>query len=166
MRASHLVATFGGVGNIPTAPGTWGSLAALPAAWVLHAIGGAWLVVIAIPVAYLAGIWATRQEAAATGLHDPQHVVIDEVAGQWVALLPVLIGADHAGVDVLALWPGWIAAFVGFRLFDIWKPGPVGWADRRDDAVGVMLDDIVAGVMAALLVVALAAAYHGWIMQG
>ena len=78
----------------------------------------------------------------------------------------VLRAVAHAGVDVLALWPGWIAAFVGFRLFDIWKPGPVGWADRRDDAVGVMLDDIVAGVMAALLVVALAAAYHGWIMQG
>lgn len=164
MRASHLVATFGGVGTVRSAPGTWGSLAALPAAWVLHALGSSWLVAAGILVAFAAGIWATKREAAETGLHDPQHVVIDEVAGQWTALLPVLVGADHAGVDVLALWPGWIAAFVFFRLFDIWKPGPVGWADRRDDSMGVMLDDIVAGVMAAVVVVALAAAYHGWVM--
>lgn len=164
MRASHLIATFGGVGNIPSAPGTWGSLAALPAAWVLHAFGGGWLVLALVPVVFVLGIWATSVEVSETGNHDPSHVVIDEVAGQWIALLPVLIGADHAGVDVLALWPGWIAAFVGFRLFDIWKPGPVGWADRREDPMGVMLDDVIAGVMAALLVVALAAAYHGWIM--
>lgn len=161
MRPSHLVATFGGVGDIPSAPGTWGSLAALPAAWALHALGGAWLVVIALPVVFLAGIWATKRETAETGLHDPSHVVIDEVAGQWIALLPVLIGADHVGMDVLRLWPGWIAAFVFFRLFDIWKPGPVGWADRRDDAWGVMLDDVIAGIMAAIVVIALAALYHG-----
>ncbi|WP_375690644.1 phosphatidylglycerophosphatase A [Pseudooceanicola sp. LIPI14-2-Ac024] len=160
MRASHLVATFGTVGNIPAMPGTWGSLAALPAAWVLHAIGGAWLVLIAIPVVFFAGLWATREEVAATGIHDPSHVVIDEVAGQWIALLPVLFGADRMGADVLALWPGWIAAFVAFRAFDILKPGPVGWADRRDDEMGVMLDDVIAGVMAAVVVVALAALFH------
>jgi phosphatidylglycerophosphatase A len=57
-----------------------------------------------------------------------------------------------------------IAAFVLFRLFDIWKPGPVGWADRRDDALGVMLDDVIAGVLGAIAVVALAALAHGVLM--
>ena len=88
-------------------------------------------------------------------------MVIDEVAGQWVALFPVAFGAVHAGVSYGALWPGWVAAFVLFRLFDIWKPGPVGWADRQQGASGVMMDDIIAGLMAALGVVVLAALAHG-----
>jgi phosphatidylglycerophosphatase A len=58
------------------------------------------------------------------------------------------------------LWPGWVAAFVLFRLFDITKPGPVGWADRRGDALGVMLDDVIAGVFAAVGVVILAGLSH------
>jgi phosphatidylglycerophosphatase A len=93
--------------------------------------------------------------------HDPSEVVIDEVAGQWIALLPVLIGASHAGVDALALWPGWLVAFFGFRFFDILKPGPIGWADQRGDALGVMLDDIIAGVAAALTVGLAAYVWHG-----
>ena len=60
-----------------------------------------------------------------------------------------------------ALWPGWISAFVLFRLFDIWKPGPVGWADRKSGPLGVMLDDIIAGLMAALGTAALAGFSHG-----
>ncbi|EDM70914.1 phosphatidylglycerophosphatase, putative [Roseobacter sp. AzwK-3b] len=91
--------------------------------------------------------------------------MVDEVAGQWLAFWPVSIGAAHVGADLTALWPGWIAAFVLFRLFDIWKPGPVGWADRRGDALGVMLDDIIAGVLAAVGVVALAALSHGVLMR-
>jgi phosphatidylglycerophosphatase A len=73
----------------------------------------------------------------------------------------VFIGATHAGADALALWPGWVVAFAGFRLFDIWKPGPVGWADRRGDALGVMLDDVFAGVMAAICVMIGAGISHG-----
>ncbi|MGH1425227.1 MAG: phosphatidylglycerophosphatase A family protein [Pseudooceanicola sp.] len=160
MTPSHLVATFGGVGNLRPMPGTWGSLAALPVAWALHMVGGIWLVLIAIVAAYYGGVWATRAEADRTGDHDPSHVVIDEAVGQWIALLPVLYGADRVGMDPLALWPGWIVAFVAFRAFDILKPGPIGWADRRDDAVGVMLDDVIAGVFAAVVVVVLAAVAH------
>jgi len=63
-------------------------------------------------------------------------------------------------IDVLQLWPGWLTGFALFRLFDILKPGPVGWADRRQDALGVMLDDVIAGVCAAVCVVALAAVAH------
>ena len=160
MRIAHLVATFGGVGNLPSAPGTYGSLAALPAAWLLYVIGGPILILIAIVAAFAAGMWATQAEREATGAEDPQHVVIDEVVGQWIALLPVVIGAAHAGVPVLALWPGWIVAFAAFRLFDIRKPGPVGWADRRGDTMGVMLDDVFAGIIAAVVVVVLGGAYH------
>ena len=58
-------------------------------------------------------------------------------------------------------WPGWVVGFLAFRLFDILKPGPVGWADRQPDAVGVMLDDVIAGALAAAGVVLLAGLWHG-----
>lgn len=158
---THLIATFCYVGLMRPAPGTWGSLAALPVAWGLYVIGGVPLFVVATLAVFFIGWWATAQETAGKDDHDPSEIVIDEVAGQWIALLPVVIGAAHVGAPVLALWPGWIVAFLGFRLFDIWKPGPIGWADRRGDALGVMLDDVIAGVFAAVLVVIGAAIAHG-----
>ena len=97
--------------------------------------------------------------------HDPSEIVIDEVAGQWIALLPIAFGAANAGVGVTALWPGWVAAFVLFRLFDIWKPGPVGWADRRHGPLGVMLDDVIAGVLAAIVTIVLAGIAHGLLIR-
>ena len=96
---------------------------------------------------------------------DPSEIVIDEVAGQWLAFLPVSIGAAHVGANLLSLWPGFVFAFLFFRLFDIWKPGPIGWADRRNDALGVMLDDIFAGFAAALCVVVAAVIYHEIILS-
>ena len=161
MRLSHLIASVGGVGHLRPAPGTWGSLVALPLAWLLHAVAGPWLLGAAIIAGFLKGWWATARETEGKDDHDPSEIVIDEVVGQWIAFLPVSIGAAHAGAALTALWPGWVAAFVLFRLFDILKPGPVGWADRRDDALGVMLDDVIAGLLAALGVIALAALAHG-----
>lgn len=157
---THVIATVFYIGHLRPAPGTWGSLAALPAAAILYALGGPYAVVVACGATYALGLWATTVETAGKPDHDPSEIVIDEVVGQWLALLPVLFGAAGAGADLLALWPGWIAAFVLFRLFDIWKPGPVGWADRRNDATGVMLDDAIAGLMAAVGVTLLAALYH------
>ena len=157
----HLVATFGGVGHLRPAPGTWGSLAALPAALLLCWLGGPWLLVLGIVTVTALGLAAARAEIAATGDTDPGHVVIDEVAGQWIALAPVAFGAGIMTVPVTALWPGWIAAFALFRLFDILKPGPIGRADRRGDALGLMLDDVIAGIFAALGVVLLAGIAHG-----
>jgi phosphatidylglycerophosphatase A len=157
----HLVATVGGIGNLRPAPGTWGSLVALPAALVLIWLGGPALLIVATVIALVVGWVATQAEIAETLDDDPSHVVIDEVAGQWIALWPLAIGAVANGVAVTALWPGWLAAFILFRLFDIWKPGPVGWADRRKDALGVMLDDVIAGAFAALGVVILAGVAHG-----
>ena len=161
MRINHLIATVGGVGYLRPAPGTWGSAAALPLAWLLHVLGGPWLLAIGVIASFFMGLWATVQDSEGKDDHDPSEIVIDELAGQWIAFLPVSIGAAHAGAALTALWPGWIAAFLLFRLFDIWKPGPVGWADRRGDAMGVMLDDVIAGVFAAIGVMALAALSHG-----
>ena len=159
MRLTHLVATFGGIGHLRPAPGTWGSAAALPVAWLLHLAGGPLALAVGAVVAFVAGVWATRIETV-DGPHDPSEIVIDEVAGQWVALLPVSFGAATADVSILALWPGWIVAFLGFRALDIAKPGPIGWADRRNDVWGVMLDDVLAGIGAAVAVIVLGALYH------
>ncbi|MBJ3762905.1 phosphatidylglycerophosphatase A [Maribius pontilimi] len=158
---NRLVTTFFYAGLLKPAPGTWGSAAALPVAWLLHVVGGPWLLALGAGVAFFWGLKATTTEVARLGQEDPSEIVIDEVVGQWIALLPISIGAAHAGVAITALWPGWIAAFALFRLFDILKPGPVGWADRRGDPLGVMLDDVIAGVFAALGVIALAALAHG-----
>lgn len=161
---NKLIATVCYTGYLRPAPGTWGSLAALPLAWLIYEAGGYWLLIVLGVVLFFAGAKATEHMAAETGDHDPSCVVVDEVVGQWVALLPVVIGASNAQVEITALWPGWLAAFVLFRLFDIWKPGPVGWADRKETAVGVMLDDVLAGIFAAIGVVVLAGVAHLWLM--
>lgn len=158
---SHLIATFMGIGHLRPAPGTMGSLAALPVAWALHILGGFPVLLVATVVVFFAGWWATARETAGKEDHDPSEIVIDEVIGQWIALWPVSYAAWSMDIDILALYPGWIVAFAGFRLFDIWKPGPIGWADRRGDALGVILDDIIAGVFAAIAVLAGAAIAHG-----
>lgn len=163
-RLATLIGTVLYVGHLRPAPGTWGSLVALPMAWAIYEIGGIWLFLLAIPVTYAKGIWATRVMTQGSSDHDPSEIVIDEVVGQWVSLLPVILGAWSRDVDVLALWPGWVAAFVLFRLFDITKFGPVGWADRRGDATGVMLDDVIAGLFAALGVGALAILFHVFLL--
>lgn len=160
----RIIGTFFYTGYLKPAPGTWGSAAALPFFWALHVLGGPWLALVATIVVFFVGLWATRAMTTETDNKDPSEIVIDEVVGVWIALLPVSFGAAQVGADVLALYPGWIAAFLGFRLFDIWKPGPVGWADRRGDAMGVMLDDVIAGVFAAVVVVALAAISHLWLI--
>jgi phosphatidylglycerophosphatase A len=162
---SRLIATFLFVGYLRPAPGTWGSLAALPAAWAVYALAGPWGVLAGIVLVCGAGYWATAIETRGKADHDPSEIVIDEVAGQWIALLPVLFGAANNGVPVLALWPGWLAAFVLFRFFDIIKPGPVGWADRKAGPLGVMLDDVIAGVLAAIGVGLLAALFHLVLMR-
>ncbi|MFN4056748.1 MAG: phosphatidylglycerophosphatase A [Roseinatronobacter sp.] len=164
MRLSRLVGTFGGVGLLRPAPGTWGSLAALPVAWGLHVWWGFVALALATLVVFLVGWWAAAVETFGGADPDPSEIVIDEVAGMWLALWPVSAGAALRGVDVTALWPGWIVAFAAFRAFDIWKPGPVGWADRMHSPLGLMLDDVFAGVLAASVVVLAAVVAHGVLM--
>lgn len=158
---SRLIATVFGIGYLRPAPGTWGAAAALPMAWVLLTLGGPVLLVVALVVGVAAAFWAVPRVTRGGPDKDPSEIVIDEVTGQWIALLPVGIGAAHVGVAPLALWPGWIAAFLLFRLFDVWKPGPIGRAERTPGPWGVISDDLIAGLFAAIGVVILAGVAHG-----
>jgi len=158
---THLIATCFGAGYLRPAPGTWASLVALPAAWALHWVGGFALLALGTAAVFGLGWWAAATETREHPGSDPSEIVIDEVAGQWIALWPVSLWADAMNADILRLWPGWMVAFLGFRLFDILKPGPVGWADRRGDALGIMLDDVIAGLLAALPVLLAVSAVHG-----
>ncbi|CAA7626110.1 phosphatidylglycerophosphatase A [Magnetospirillum sp. SS-4] len=131
-----IAATWFGAGLLPRAPGTWGSLAALPFAWGLAALGGPALLLAAATACFLVGWWASAVYVARTAAEDPGEIVIDEVAGQWLVLCA-------APLDPLA----YLAGFALFRLFDVWKPWPVRWADDRiGGGLGVMLDDILAGL--------------------
>lgn len=166
MTATRLITTFFGAGLLRPAPGTWGSAAAIPVAWVLHGLGGFPVLAIATTIVIALGIWATAIEIAGRDDKDPSEIVIDEVAGQWIALWPLSAGLWHAGADPWVFpWPGWIGAFIAFRLFDIWKPGPVGWADRKGGAMGVMLDDVIAGVFAGIVISIAAYVSHGVLMR-
>lgn len=160
-RLAQLIGTVLGVGYIRPAPGTWGSLVALPWGWLLHVIGGFPLLLLGIVTAFSLGWWATAAMTKGKAEHDPSEIVVDELVGQWIALLPLSYAAWSMDLNVLVMWPGWIAAFALFRLFDIWKPDPVGWADRRGDPFGVMADDVIAGIFAAFGVLVLAGLYHG-----
>lgn len=161
---SHIVATFFRVGHLPVAPGTWGSLAALPFGWLLHGLGGPWLLGAGAVLAFALGWWATAAETRGRADHDPGEIVIDEVAGQWIALLPLSWGLAVMGADPWVFpWPGVLAAFLLFRIFDMWKPGPIGWADRLHTPLGVMLDDVLAGIAAGAVLLAGAALAHGWL---
>lgn len=170
---SRFLATFFFIGYLRPAPGTWGSLAALPFIWALHELGrlylpwdlgGPILLSIGLVLAFICGLWATRDMTSTMDDHDPSEIVIDEVVGQGIAILPVSLGAAGVGADVLALYPGWIVGFIAFRAFDIWKPWIIGKADRRGGAMGVMLDDVIAGVFAAIVVLLAAAASHAFIL--
>lgn len=160
-RLAQLIGTVFGVGYTRPAPGTWGSLVALPWGWLLHELGGLPLLLFGVVAGFVTGWWATARMTKGSHDHDPSEIVVDELVGQWIALLPLSYAAWSLDISILAMWPGWIAAFVLFRLFDIWKPGPVGWADRRGDALGVMLDDVIAGLFAGLGILILAAIAHG-----
>ena len=162
---TRLIATVFYIGYLRPAPGTWGSLAALPLGLALMLLGGPWLLIIGTAALFGLGWWATVHETRRSGNEDPSEIVVDEVVGQWIALWPLAIGAANVGASYTALWPGWVVAFALFRLFDIKKWGPVGWADRRADPLGVMLDDVIAGVFAAIGVVLFAGIYHGIILR-
>lgn len=106
---------------------------------------------IAGAVSFAGGVWAAGALAAATGREDDGEIVIDEVVGQWLTLAPLLaLPGWRFALDASGLLPV-VTGFVAFRVLDIWKPGPVGWAERRyGGGLGVMLDDLVAGGLGAI----------------
>lgn len=129
----RLIATGGGLGLLPYAPGTWGSAIALPIAWAL-APAGLLVSLLGIALLTLIGTWAIGRTLAGSAVVDPPEIVIDEVCAQWL---------------VLAFLPqeplAYILGFAAFRFADIVKPWPAGWADRNvAGALGVMLDDFLA----------------------
>ena len=138
------LATCFGIGWTPIAPGTVASLAALPFAWLLVLLGWRSLLAGALLVTAL-GIWACGVYVRQTRAGDPAECVLDEVAGQWFALLPVAV--QMRGGD----WRPFVLGFIFFRLFDIWKPWPVSAVEKLPGGFGIMMDDVLAGLIAAVL---------------
>jgi phosphatidylglycerophosphatase A len=141
---STLVATFFGIGFLKPAPGTWGSLAAV----ILWATATAsipptarlWATLIAVVGVTVIGIPAATQISRAFRVADPQFVVIDEVAGQLVALIGVPLA-----------WKTFLAGFILFRVFDIWKPFPIRRLEQLPEGAGIVVDDLGAGIYALIV---------------
>lgn len=140
----HLLAFGFGAGLLPGAPGTFGTLMAVPIVWVVMQFG--WPVHLAFAiVAALFGIWVCGESARRLGVHDHPGIVWDEITGYTVTMLA-------APSD----WFWLLGGFVLFRIFDIWKPWPIREADHSlHGGLGIMLDDVIAGVFAAAILLAL-----------
>lgn len=143
------LATGLGTGFAPFAPGTLGAALAIPIFVLLsHSFAG---LILAWGALLAAGTWAAGEAERAFGREDDGRIVIDEVVGQLLALAPLFALPAPSRTNVSAL----VTAFVAFRVFDIAKPGPVRWAERRfEGGLGVMADDLVAGALAAVVVAA------------
>ncbi len=142
------IATGFGSGLSPVAPGTAGSLAAILPWFALRELAWTWYLLVLV-LAFVLGVWAAQFVVRKLAVEDPGLIVWDEFVGQWLALLP-LLGQSFD-------WRLVAAGFLLFRLFDVWKPWPVRWADRHvKGGFGVMLDDLLAGLYAALAVALLA----------
>lgn len=135
------LATWFGCGLMKPGPGTWGTIGALPFGILLMALGGWPLLLLSAIGICAAGYWAAGKFEEQSGDHDNGAIVIDEVAGMWIALVPTALSIPYV-----------IAAFVLFRFFDIFKPWPISWADKKlPGAFGVMADDIIAGIFVAII---------------
>jgi phosphatidylglycerophosphatase A len=138
---TKLVATLFGVGRLKPGPGTWGSLATV----VLWALLSAkipvadrtWATIFSTAAVTLIGIPAATSVARASSVKDPQFVVIDEVAGQLVTLIAVPLA-----------WKTFLAGFILFRVFDMWKPFPIRRLERLPEGRGIVADDLAAGLYA------------------
>ncbi len=144
-RASAVISTVFGIGYFPQAQGTIMSAIALPLGILIAMYGGGALGLLgAALIALVLGVVACADHVRATGNPDPSECVIDELAGQWLASAFVAWGTVSL--------PAFFVSFILFRVFDIWKPWPVSWAEEKlPGGWGVMMDDIVAGLMAGVL---------------
>ena len=157
-RLAVALATGFGVGFLPRAPGTFGALLALPI-YIGVRPWPAWLLLLSALGLFALGVWAAEHAGAHFGVADDARIVVDEIFGQLLATAPLF------AVPVLTATPALsprahalalVTAFVLFRCLDIAKPGPVGWAERNfRGGLGVMLDDTVAGALAAVATAAL-----------
>ena len=138
------------------APGTWGSVAGMILAFILLNTIDLFTFCLILLFTTLVGFWATKHYIQHNSeKSDPSEVVIDEVIGQWIAVLPIGFTLTVNEFSSKELWLVWLWAFISFRFFDIIKLGLVDWADNLDGALGVLLDDILAGIAAGLTVIVL-----------
>ena len=141
----HLIAFGFGSGLSPIAPGTAGTLAAIPVYWILS-LFPLWLYAIFVALAFAVGVWACGESSKRLGVHDHGGIVWDEFVGFWITMF-----AAPAGLIWLVI------GFLLFRLFDIWKPWPIYEIDAKvSGGLGIMLDDVLAGVYALLALQVLA----------
>ena len=162
----RLVTTVAGTGYLRPAPATWASAAAIALGLIILRYPGFPVFAAATLAVTILGFWSIARDLAENPTDDPAFIVIDEVAGQWIALcFPAAAFWWRGSLDWMP-YPGWVAAFVFFRLFDIWKPGIIGRADRRHDPTGVMLDDVLAGRFAGVATVIAAGVAHGLLIRG
>ncbi|MEG3639472.1 phosphatidylglycerophosphatase A family protein [Magnetococcus sp. PR-3] len=139
-RLIMLLATIGGSGWSPKAPGTMGTVASIPLVW-LAMYGGVTVHVIILVITSAVGWWVCNRAVVLLGREDPGAVVIDETAG----LLLTMLFVPLTGTNLLV-------GFVLFRFFDILKPWPIRWLDKHiHGGLGIMLDDLVAGIFAGIL---------------
>lgn len=144
----YWLSTWFHVGLIPKAPGTFGTLAAIPFAGYLYHHFGMNGLALATVLCTLVGVWVSSAYVKTTGREDPKEVVIDEVAGFWLTCL-LAIDVFHHMSNVLAV----VILFASFRLFDITKPWPISVADSKvKGGFGIMIDDLLAALYAAALV--------------
>jgi len=133
----HFLAFGFGSGAMPFAPGTFGTLAALPVYLLMQPLN-LWAYLAVVLVMTLVGIWLCHVTSRDLGVHDHGGIVWDEIVGYLITMIAAPSG-----------WQWIVAGFVLFRFFDIIKPWPIGWVDRRvHGGLGIMLDDVLAGVLA------------------
>lgn len=153
MSIQTLFLTFMGSGFSKKAPGTMGTIASLPVGLlVLYYLGIKTLFMLTLAITII-GIFEINKYEQKTGIHDQQHIVIDEAVGMWLSLMiaySTAITMSYAYAEILSI----LLSFASFRLFDIWKPSTIGWIDRElHGGLGVMLDDVLAGIAGGVLTV-------------
>ena len=157
---SWIIATWFGSGLLPIAPGTWGSLAAFPFAYIISVYSGPYVLIIGTVALFFIGKQASNNVEKSAQKKDPGFIVVDEVVGQWIALLPLPFLYSILDPNSFYFFSAPIAAvaFIAFRIFDIWKPWPVNYADKNvAGGYGIMLDDVIAGMYALIITSALTA---------
>ena len=153
VKLNKFISTFFYVGFLRPAPGTWGSIAGIILAYILLVTLGFSSFCLILLFTILIGFWSIKNYIKKNSKKsDPSEVVIDEVIGQWIAVLPIGYILKMEEFSREGLWFVWLWAFISFRFFDIVKLGLIGWADNLDGALGVLLDDIIAGIAASFTV--------------
>jgi phosphatidylglycerophosphatase A len=147
-----LVASAGGIGFVPFAPGTFGSIPGVALAIGIRAAGASWWAEgIVVALLFAAGVWAATSAETYFGRIDPGPVVIDEVVGMMITTLFLPLS-----------WTGWVVGFLVFRACDVVKPFPAGRAERLPGGLGVMCDDVLAGVWGYVIMRGLLWAFPQW----